>query len=54
MSTIELILALSIIPVAMTLAEAFSPHTWDSPFLYLVGGTTTIMVIEIASLFAIG
>ena len=54
MSSSELILALTIIPIAMTLAEAFSPHTWDSPFLYLVGGTTTIMVIEIASLFAIG
>ena len=54
MSSFELILALTIIPIAMTLAEAFSPHTWDSPFLYLVGGTTTIMVIEIASLFAIG
>ena len=53
-SSVELVLALLIIPVAMTLAEAFSPHTWDSPFLYLIGGSTTIMVIEIASLIAAG
>jgi len=51
MSGVELALALGVIPIAMTLAEAFSPHTWDSPFLYLVGGTTTILVIEIASVF---
>jgi len=30
--------ALATIPVAMTLAEAFSPHTWDTPFLFLTGG----------------
>lgn len=52
MSTTELALALLIIPIAMTLAEAFSPHTWDSPFLYLIGGTTTAITIELASLVA--
>jgi dolichol kinase len=30
--------ALATIPIAMTLAEAFSPHTWDTPFLFLTGG----------------
>ena len=49
MSTTELVVAMAIIPIAMTLAEAFSPHTWDSPFLYLIGGTTTILTIEIAT-----
>ncbi len=29
--------AMAAVPVLMTLAEAFSPHTWDTPFLYLVG-----------------
>lgn len=38
----QLFLALAIVPVAMTLAEAFSPHTWDGPFLYLVGGMSLI------------
>jgi dolichol kinase len=42
----QLVLALLIIPIAMTLAEAFSPHTWDGPFLYLTGGISTVLVIE--------
>lgn len=33
----QYILALAFVPVLMTLAEAFSPHTWDTPFLFLVG-----------------
>lgn len=33
----EFLLALFIIPIVMTLAEAFSPHTWDTPFLFLIG-----------------
>ena len=31
------IAALVLVPVCMTLAEAFSPHTWDTPFLFLTG-----------------
>jgi dolichol kinase len=31
-------LALATVPPAMTLAEARSPHTWDTPFLFLTGG----------------
>jgi dolichol kinase len=42
-------LALAIIPAAMTLAEAWSPHTWDGPFLYLAGGLSTIAVLEFAT-----
>ena len=30
-------LALAFLPMLMTLAEAFSPHTWDTPFLFLAG-----------------
>ena len=33
----ELIAALISIPIIMTLAEAFSPHTWDQPFLFFTG-----------------
>ena len=43
-SALQLIIALILIPPVMTLTEAFSPHTWDSPFLYLVGGLLIIGV----------
>ncbi|MEA3359472.1 MAG: hypothetical protein U9R17_08740 [Thermodesulfobacteriota bacterium] len=36
-SFIEFIWALILLPFAMTIAEAFSPHTWDTPFLFLTG-----------------
>ena len=32
--------------VLMTLAEAFSPHSWDSPFLFLVGGMSLAGVLQ--------
>jgi len=50
MNQTEFVIAMLLIPVTMTLAEAFSPHTWDTPFLYLTGGTTTVLTIELASL----
>ena len=46
----QFILALLIIPIVMALAEALSPHTWDGPFLYLVGGASTVLVLELAQL----
>jgi dolichol kinase len=36
--------ALATVPAAMTLAEAFSPHTWDTPFLFLTGGTLLLAI----------
>lgn len=48
----QLFLALGIVPVAMTLAEAFSPHTWDGPFLYLVGGMSLVGVLELSGMIA--
>ena len=47
----QVALALAIIPAAMTLAEAFSPHTWDGPFLYLAGGASTVATLELSRLF---
>lgn len=44
----QFFLALLVIPVAMTLAEAWSPHTWDGPFLYLAGGASTVAVLELS------
>jgi dolichol kinase len=46
----QFVLALAIIPIAMTLAEAWSPHTWDGPLLYLVGGASTVATLELAAL----
>ena len=50
LDSVEFALALALIPAAMTLAEAWSPHTWDGPFLYLVGGSSTVAVLELARL----
>ncbi|MFO7952724.1 MAG: hypothetical protein R6U91_07980 [Bacillota bacterium] len=36
--------ALFILPLVMTLAEAFSPHTWDTPFLFLLGYLTLFVI----------
>lgn len=47
---VQLALAFAVIPLAMTLAEAWSPHTWDGPFLYLAGGTSTVAALELARL----
>jgi len=40
----EFICALIVFPIVMTLAEAFAPHTWDSPFLFLFGYLTLYIV----------
>ncbi len=36
-TTAQFVIALLVVPILMTLAEAFSPHTWDSPIMFLVG-----------------
>lgn len=36
----QLVAALIVLPLLMTLAEAISPHTWDTPFLFMVGYLT--------------
>ncbi|MCP3925289.1 MAG: hypothetical protein GY714_22170 [Desulfobacterales bacterium] len=38
----QFIIALCSIPIIMTLTEAFSPHTWDTPTLFLVGYSSLI------------
>ena len=40
----EFFSALIIFPFVMTLAEAFAPHTWDTPFLFLFGFFTIYIV----------
>lgn len=44
----QFILAICLIPITMTLAEAFSPHTWDGPFLYFTGSLITILILEVS------
>lgn len=41
------ICGLIVIPPLMTAAEAFAPHTWDSPFLMLVGGLTLTVLTQL-------
>ena len=40
----EFIYLLVIFPIVMTLAEAFAPHTWDTPFLFFFGYLTLYLV----------
>ena len=40
----ELILAIILFPIIMTLAEAFAPHTWDTPFLFLFGYSSLFII----------
>ncbi len=44
---IQFSLALLIIPISMTISEAFSPHTLDNPFLFLVCGLLLVFIIQI-------
>lgn len=50
LTQLQVIIGLLLIPIAMTVAEALSPHTWDGPFLYLVGGASTVGVLEISAI----
>jgi dolichol kinase len=41
----QLICLLIFVPLLMTITEAYSPHTWDNPFLYLVGGLAVYFIV---------
>ncbi len=41
----ELVCLFLFLPLLMTITEAYSPHTWDNPFLYLVGGLAVYIVV---------
>jgi dolichol kinase len=41
---IQFFIALATIPFAMTLAEAFSPHTWDDPLMISVGSLLIFLI----------
>jgi hypothetical protein len=41
-------LTLFVSPLGLTLAEALSPHTWDQPAIFLVGGICAAILIASA------
>ncbi len=43
----ELICVFAVLPLLMTITEAYSPHTWDNPFLYLIGGLAIYFIVLI-------
>ena len=47
-SPAEFIAALITVPLAMTLAEAFAPHTWDTPFLFFIGYLSLYVIKSIS------
>ena len=46
-SSAQLTVALLTIPIATTLAEAFSPHTIDSPLIFLTAGVFLVLIINL-------
>ncbi|MFH1189913.1 MAG: hypothetical protein V1682_04415 [Candidatus Omnitrophota bacterium] len=40
----QFLMALAIIPIAMTVAEAVSPHTWDDPLMVIIGSALTFVI----------
>jgi dolichol kinase len=43
-SNTQFLVALAAIPIAMTIAEAVSPHTWDDPLLVIIGSGLTFVI----------
>lgn len=43
----QFIAALIAIPIIMTVTEAISPHTWDTPFLYTASGLSIFGILMI-------
>jgi dolichol kinase len=44
---LQLCAMLVLMPICMAVTEAKSPHTWDNPFLHLVGGLITILCLQL-------
>lgn len=44
----EFIVALITVPIIMTLTEAFSPHTWDTPTLFFIGYLNLYLIKSIS------
>ncbi len=42
----QFVVALLTVPILMTLAEAFSPHTWDTPLMLLSGSLGLLAIVK--------
>ena len=42
-------LAMCALPPLLTAAEAFAPHTWDNPFITLVGAMFILLMYELVA-----
>ena len=45
-NTTRFVIALAIVPITMTAAEAFSPHTCDTPFIFIVATALICFLFE--------
>ena len=45
-STTQFILSMLLVPLLMTLTEAYSPHTWDTPFLMFTGYMSLLLIMQ--------
>jgi phytol kinase len=45
-TSMQFLVGLALVPIAMTFTEAYSPHAWDTPFLMLVGYGTLMTVLQ--------
>ena len=47
LTDVQYAVALAILPPLMTITEAFAPHTWDNPFITLVGAAFILGLYEL-------
>ena len=45
-TTLQFALSMLFIPIIMTLTEAYSPHTWDTPFLMFTGYASLMLIMQ--------
>ena len=45
-TTTQYALGMLFVPIILTLTEAYSPHTWDTPFLMFTGYLSLILVMQ--------
>ena len=45
-TTTQFVLSMLLVPLLMTLTEAYSPHTWDTPFLMATGYGGLLLVMQ--------
>jgi phytol kinase len=45
-TTTQFILSMLFVPLIMTLTEAYSPHTWDTPFLMFTGYMSLLLIMQ--------